>query len=105
MYDDKPLYQKYSSVNKPVYNQANVVWMGTYQPKESMPTPSATMTWYLEEDRKRDAKIENEIDLNQIKAAIKGVKNRWFHVVKKHPEMFLEDKVKKIKWDEVIKLI
>lgn len=49
---------------------------------------SPILAWYEKENRKRYDDKFNEIDANEILAALKGIKNKWSDVVKKHPESF-----------------
>lgn len=85
-WSDKPLYETNqesdvredlgykplpSDIQKPTYK-----WY-TKSLRKSAPTPSPLMCWHLEESRKRSSGMENEIDLAEIKAAAKGVKNQW----------------------------
>ena len=55
---------------------------------QSSPHPSELFSWYHREDAKRRQKIQNEIDLNDIRAAAKGVFNKWHKAVIKFPEVF-----------------
>ena len=50
--------------------------------------PSPLYLWYQEEDAKRRQGLKNEIDINEIISASKGVRNRWFERVKKNPDLY-----------------
>lgn len=57
-------------------------------------TPSPLFTWYETEDRKRKADKMNEIDINEIRSALKGTKNSWHKVTlaeTKMAEKFVND--------------
>lgn len=65
---------------------------------------SPVLAWYERENLKRQQGLENEIDLNEILAALKGTRNKWFKAVKSHPKLFdgftsLESK--KPVWSEI----
>lgn len=51
-------------------------------------TESPNKMWYMQENHKRKLRLENEIDINDIKAAAKGVINRWSAAVNKNPIIF-----------------
>lgn len=101
MYDGKPLYEKYRK--QASYSQANVTYLDGYKPKDSMPSQSRIAIWYAAEFRKRENNLENEIDCNQIRAALMGVKNKWYDLVKKYPQVFVEEK-RKFNWEEINKI-
>ncbi len=105
MYDDKPLYARYEKTNNSTGHAPMIKDFDRYALRPNGATVSPVQSWYVEENKKREQGIENEIDLNEMRAAIRGVKNKWFLAVKNNPNMFVEDKVKKINWQEVIKLI
>lgn len=86
-----------------------------YQPPEDKPkdftnryyrktdtSPSPLMGWYHGEARKRSQGLENDLDLADIKAAMKGSRNFWSAAVKKFPEKF--DVTQAIVWDEIVGL-
>jgi hypothetical protein len=77
-WSDKPLYE-----NQPKTSEY-------YERKfsKSAPSPSPILMWYLEELPKQEQQLQNEIDINHIKAALRGVKNEWFLIIKKDPEKF-----------------
>ncbi len=106
MYDDKPLYEKYGKIktNSWIEEAPKVADFDRYAPRPNGASVSQIQLWWEREYRKREAGLENEIDMNEIRAAMRGVKNKWFSIVSKHPEKFAEDKVKKINWNEVIQL-
>lgn len=62
------------------------------------------LTWYNAEDRKREKKLMNEIDLNEIEAAKRGTVNIWYKYVKSEPEIFKGDKRGEfpISWDKML---
>lgn len=50
--------------------------------------------WYQTEFRKRELGEDNELDINQIKAALFGVKNCWHRRVENNKELFSVFKTK-----------
>lgn len=67
---------------------------------------STLLTWYQEENRKRLEGFENEVDLNDIKAALKGTINRWSNTVKENRLFFLPLlENKKIEWNKAKTLL
>lgn len=44
--------------------------------------------WWEDNSFLRSQGLENEIDLNEIKSAARGVKNKWFSRVVKYPDVF-----------------
>ena len=50
--------------------------------------PSPTLSWYIREDAKREKGLQNEIDEAEIRAAAKGVKNKWHKRYWDNPEKF-----------------
>ena len=50
-------------------------------PRDSHASP--ILRWHYVEDKKRKKGEMNEIDMADIKAALKGVKNSWFDCVEK----------------------
>ena len=57
--------------------------------------PSDNYRWYMAESDKRRADLMNEIDINEIKAANLGVKNKWHLIVKAN-----EDEIKAMIFDD-----
>ena len=51
-------------------------------------SPSALHSWWHTEKAKKDRGLENEIDINEIKAALRGVINRWHGCIKSNPDLF-----------------
>jgi len=68
-------------------------------------TESPIKEWWKEEDRKKNLGLENEIDINLIKAALKGVKNEWFNIATQNRKQ-LEESVncKNIDWKKIMEL-
>lgn len=66
-------------------------------------TESPLKLWHIAENEKRRAGQQNEIDTNDILAAVKGVKNRWSELLKKYPDRF-KDLIagKPCNWQEII---
>ena len=53
----------------------------------SAPSPSPLFTWWVAENKKRDAKLLNEHCINEIKVARNNkVKNNWSMIVESFPE-------------------
>lgn len=64
--------------------------------------PSPILCWWEQESKKRAQGLENEIDINEMKAALKGVKNKWFSRVKAHRNIFeAYTEGKGHSWDEI----
>ena len=66
-------------------------------------TPSEIYSWFFREDAKRQKGLKNEIDIAEIKAAAKGVRNRWYKRYHFMPEKFkpvLEGK--EYNWSEIM---
>lgn len=61
--------------------------------------------WDYEVEKKRRWEI-NEIDQNEIAAALRGVMNIWYHVMKRYPEHFVPAEMEKglLNWDVIIQL-
>jgi hypothetical protein len=76
-WSEKPLYQKAV--------KSNIFDINSHK---SAVHPSDLLLWHIEESRKQDKGLENEIDINSIKAALRGYRNEWFHIIKKDPERF-----------------
>lgn len=69
-------------------------------------TVSDLYNWYNYHDNLRREKKENEIDINEIKAALGGSRNRWMEVVVKNKYIFknvLESK--KYDWNKLMELL
>jgi hypothetical protein len=58
--------------------------------KKSDTSVSKTVTWYHQENEKRRNGMQNEIDIAEIKAASRGVRNSWTCVFKNFPKKFAE---------------
>lgn len=69
-------------------------------------SPSPLLGWYHTENAKRQKGLENEIDIADIKAALKGVRNKWFGVVQKFEkeidEMICGIKKNGIDWQKIM---
>ena len=89
------IYQRYGRKT----DNANII--GNHSSQRLSPE---LFVWYSVENRKRDNKVENEIDLNEIRAAKMGVKNKWSELVKKFPDSFVSTK-NKFNWEEIAKVI
>lgn len=71
----------------------------------SGPTESMLKIWYLGEAKARARHEENEIDLNEIRAALRGTKNKWLPAVTESREKFaVIETHKKFDWSELIAL-
>jgi len=62
-----------------------------------------TQNWFFDEQDKKFNFEENGIDLAQINAALAGVKNKWYNVVKDNPDAF-KALDRKWNWDQIIQL-
>lgn len=62
-------------------------WSGINRKTTSNISP--ILAWYERENRKRYEGLLNEIDVNEILAALKSIKNKWSDKVKKYPEIFV----------------
>lgn len=51
---------------------------------------SPTLQWYMHEHNKKGVGLCNEIDINQIRLAVRGFKNEWSTRVKDSPALFDE---------------
>lgn len=72
----------------------NVLVRSSKQDKES-----SLKEWHHQESIKKTDGLENEIDLNEIKAALKGTNNSWSNAVKKNKNVFLMLLMKDKKYD------
>lgn len=81
-YDDRPLWEQQKEANKTASEQFA-------KPKmhKSAHAPSPLLGWHLQESAKRKEGKYNEIDGNELKAALKGVKNRWFSLAQNHKKL------------------
>jgi hypothetical protein len=98
VWNEKPLYEKYKNMDKPISE------FQRYVPANNGDSPSHIFSWHIREEKKRQQGLENEIDINLIKAALGGVKNKWFNLVNKYPKSF-EQENKKFNWEEIKKLM
>lgn len=82
-------------------------WAGEVMTKVSVHRgayESPLKVWYDEENSKRRLGLINEIDINKIKAACYGVKNKWYERFKKNPSIFkcvIDNQV--IDWQIILK--
>jgi hypothetical protein len=91
-------YEDYKSPNEaPVTPPKTQFWNGNQ--KHFSKTPSQLHLWYEQENIKRSQGLLNEIDVNEIKAAQKGVKNKWFSKVITHPQLFSD--VDNLNWKSI----
>lgn len=75
--------------------------------EKRQPTESPLKNWFMQESDKRSRGLKNEIDINEIKGAIKGFKNRWTKTVKQFPESFenlLQKKDSVWDWNKILEL-
>lgn len=95
-WSDTPLYERNA---KKVIDTIKVEYKpstyATYIPKSFNASP--LVLWFEEEDRKRKRNEPNEIDYNEIQAALKGVKNRWYKIVQEDKSRF-QKKFKQLDW-------
>jgi hypothetical protein len=97
-YDDTPLYQQNKDAQK-----AQVVRGGLSYLYPTATHPSPIYSWYWREYDKRSKGQQNEIDENEIKAAAKGVKNKWHARYWSDPKKFqpiIENR--SYDWNEII---
>lgn len=93
-YDDRPLYSRGEMANPTVKSDSNqaavkpspTYWGGNLAKSAAMPSPLAI--WYQQQSLRRAKGEANEIDEAEIRAAAKGVKNKWTITVSKSPELF-----------------
>jgi hypothetical protein len=98
-WNDRPTYAQVQKISR------DEPFLG-YRFKENMPTPSDIQVWYMQENEKKRQGLENEIDIAQIKAALTGVKNKWYKIVQDHPIVFdKKTKDDKIKWADIEELL
>lgn len=87
-YDDKPLYDKSNPQTETGYtDRPKVPWAHDviHKAKTHISAhPSPLMVWQQKESRKSRLGLMNEIDINEIKAAAGGVKNKWYDRVMKN---------------------
>lgn len=97
-WSDKPLYEK--NMTSEPQEAPQEYWERTtfkgFARKAASPAP--LVLWYLEEDRKRANAEPNEHDYYNIRAALKGVRNRWYDFAQRHPE-FMDIPLKKMDWN------
>lgn len=96
-FDDRPMYEINGSTITPIKPK----WGA--RAHETALYPSQLYLWFHEEQGKQRRGLRNELDDNQIAAAIRGVKNKWFNVVQKEVKVF-EDYIsfKKFElWDDI----
>jgi hypothetical protein len=90
-YDDRPMYEqnKINTVNErlgKIVRPCLDFWKGSsVQPASA---PSQLLLWWQRESRLRDKNEKNEIDLAEIKAALKSFKNRWTRCVGENRKFF-----------------
>lgn len=78
MYDDTPLYARGAQKT------------ATPRFYKTAASPSPIVSWFNGEDLRRSEGRYNEIDGNEIKAALRGVKNVWFKIAQEH-RTFIEE--------------
>ena len=114
-YDDRPMWE----INKGESNMQSNIEMekstNVLRPKLNMwdrsrlgknGNLSELYVWYHHHDRFRHQKKENEIDINEIKAALCGIKNRWTNVVAKNVAFFKSMiESKKYDWNKFVELL
>lgn len=89
-------------IKRPGYQWADKV---VSKSKQSYSRVSDTHDWYWEETIKRKAGVANALDIAEIKAALKGVRNQWYERVKNNKKLFEPiGSNKPYNWDEIIKL-
>ena len=107
-WSEKPFYESNDTnqiTKKENFTQASQFNFKNKNFRPSQETVSPLMTWYLQELVKKNKKLFNEIDINKIKAALKGVKNEWSALINKNYDKFeiLLDE-KKIDWNQIMEL-
>lgn len=68
------------------------------------PYPSPTYAWYMDESTKRSQGLLNELDGNEIRQAMRGVKNTWYKLVNEKPDLFkpfANNKEKQEDWEKI----
>ena len=86
-YDDTPYYARSQSSTTELIKPTPQFWNGL--PARSFQNPpSQLLVWLETENRKRERGEENEIDIAEIKAAMKGSKNRWYEAYHRNPIIF-----------------
>ena len=105
-YDPRPLYEQNTIQPSPAIDQKPKPKMWAGINRATTHSISPLIAWALEEKRKQKAGLENDHDIAEIKAAAKGVKNRWYHAVNiKHPAEFKKLlEIKKFDWQKLIEL-
>lgn len=87
-YDDTPYYIRNNpnllKKEQSVYFSNKSGTIG--QPSARLPSPN--YLWWHEEKAKRLQGIMNEIDINEIGAALRGYRNDWFLLVKENKKLF-----------------
>lgn len=100
-WNERPLYEQ----NKTQEDIGYKCQPETYPTKLSKSgiSPSHLFIWWFQEDRKRKLALENEIDINAIKAAYKGVKNSWFRIVSKYfTEFKIMSESDNYNWEKIL---
>lgn len=67
-------------------------------------SPSQLYIWFHIEHDKRSKGLENELDLADIMAAIKGIKNKWSEIIKMNTAIFKDFHNGIYDWNEIFKL-
>lgn len=86
-YDDRPLWEQNKNQEEEKINKSqSQFWKGgTYSTAK---LPSDLMIWWEQHAQLRRQGLFNEIDEADIRAAQKGVLNKWHSRVKANPEIF-----------------
>lgn len=65
--------------------------------------PSPTLSWHLRESEKRSKGLDNELDHADIRAAARGVKNKWYERYQSDPKRFQGIvQGKSYDWNEIV---
>lgn len=98
-YDDTPYYERDKPREDLGYTKPdNAKIFPKHRLSKSANAPSPLLIWHMEESKKRASGLMNEIDINEIKAAAKGVKNNWFKIFEENKPIF-ESMVDKNEFD------
>lgn len=100
-YDDRPLYEQ--EAQKTNQNLPRIIPWGTEvlaHPKTAL-FPSPIYIWYMNEKAKRNQNLDNELDRNEISAALKGSRNRWFDRVQMNLNKYASFIEGKSSWKDI----
>ena len=104
-WDDEPLYYRNQPLAKPEKNvvpiSPKIPWANNVRMAPSQGYSQLAL-WWMEESRKKKLGLVNEIDVAEIIAASKGVKNAWSIRWRLNPIQFKSIFEKgKVNWEEI----